>query len=584
MVNNSTSPLQHSLFELICQENVENLPIVRCTKSTLIHLSHTLEDTILKNKIPAMLFTGFQESSHWRKETDRYQELSAVVMQICIFAGKPLPPESDAKQLHIELADGDPLRQEWFLLILSDEFSVLLCGQDSNTDAPDELQREFDTVWTFDETQIARTLDILEKVIAHYRPEKLVALQDARKTFRLHPPNPQLLSQFVINVLSYETSLTNQIRRQAMMLETVMSNVGIYAYTVESKPDGKMRLQVVSGDFEKLFGYPLTSSEDANYWFEKLVHPEDKPRFYANQRKLVPNTFASNDYRYVHKDGHTIWLRLISHTVPAPNGFIRYGTCYDITPLYNAKIIQLENERLGQALEHEKELNATRTYFINSVMHEFRNPLATVLLASEMLERYKDKMTEDEKMARLRMIQNEIVQLRSTLDDMSLIMNNEVSDMGFNPDVEDADIYFGGLIDHFRKGKGSRHRVVVEDTVPKIPILLDTRLLKYVIPAMLTNAAQYSEQNTTITCRMSHDGEHLFFSVTDEGIGIPEADQPNIFKPLFRGSNISPTHHGGGLGLTIAEECIRLHQGRIEFISKEGQGSTFTAILPYLLA
>ncbi|HRF94001.1 MAG TPA: HAMP domain-containing sensor histidine kinase, partial [Aggregatilineales bacterium] len=216
--------------------------------------------------------------------------------------------------------------------------------------------------------------------------------------------------------------------------------------------------------------------------------------------------------------------------------------------------------------------------------HEFRNPLATILLASEMLERYTNRMTEDEKMARLRMIQSEITQLRSTLDDMSLIMNNEVSDMGFNPDVEDADIYFGGLIDHFRKGKGSRHRVVVEDTLPKIPILLDVRLLKYVIPAMLTNAAQYSGQNTTITCRISQDGEHLFFSVTDEGIGIPEADQPNIFKPLFRGSNISPTHHGGGLGLTIAEECIRLHQGRIEFTSKEGQGSTFTAILPYLLA
>lgn len=583
MTKKTSSPLEHSLFELIRQE-IPDVALVRCTKNTLIHLSHTLEDTILKNKIPAMLFTGFQESSHWNEETARYQELAEVAMQICIFAGKPFPPESEANQLHIELADGDPLRQEWFLLILSDQFSVLLCGQDTLTGALEDRYREFDTIWTFDEEKINHTLNILERVIAHYRPERLLALQQSRQTFTLNPPNETLLSKFVMDVLRYENTLNREIRQQTMLLETIMVNVGQYAYVIEGQSDGKSTLRFVSGNVNKLFGYNMASSQDAQYWFEKLIHPDDKARFYANQSRLENSIFSSNEYRYVRQDGQILRLRVTSQTVMNPNGYTRYGTFQDVTSLYDSERIQQENEKLGRQLEQEKEINATRAYFINSVMHEFRNPLATILLASEMVERYSSKMTEDEKINRLKIIQNQVIHLRTTLDDMSLIMNNELHEMGFNPEPEDADIYFGELIDRFRKGKGVNHRVIIEDTIPKIPVLLDTRLLKYVIPALLSNATHYSPRNSTIICRLYQEGEHILFSVTDEGIGIPVDDQPNIFKPLFRARNVSPTHHGGGLGLTIAEECVTMHKGKIEFITQEGVGSTFTVILPYMPA
>jgi PAS domain S-box-containing protein len=583
MTQTTSSPLEHSLFELIRQE-ITDVALVRCTKNILIHLSHTLEDTVLKNKIPAMLFTGFQESSHWAEETARYQELAKVAMQICIFAGKPFPPESQANQLHIELADGDPLRQEWFLLILSDSFSVLLCGQDTQMGASDDIDREFDTIWTFDAAKINRTLNILDEVIGHYRPERLASLQQARQTFTLNPPNETLLSQFVMDVLRYENTLNREIRQQTMLLETIMVNVGQYAYVIEGKLDGTSTLRFVSGNVDKLFGYDMAESEDAQYWFEKLVHPDDKARFYANQNTLQSNIFSSNEYRYIRQDGQIIRLRVTSQTIPNPDGYTRYGTFQDVTSLYDSERIHQENEKLARQLEQEKEINATRAYFINSVMHEFRNPLATILLASEMIERYSDKMSEAEKNNRLRIIQNQVMHLRTTLDDMTLIMNNELREMGFNPEPEDADIYFGGLLDRFRKGKGANHRVIIEDTLPKIPVLLDTRLLKYVIPALLSNAAQYSPRNSTIICRLYQDGDHLVFSVTDEGIGIPVDDQPNIFKPLFRARNVSPSHHGGGLGLTIAEECVTMHKGKIEFITQEGVGSTFMAILPYMPA
>lgn len=581
-MSKSASSLQHSLFDMLRQHISTELPIVRCTKSILVHLSHTLEDTILKNKIPAMLFTGFQESSHWREEAHRYAELTHIALQVCVFAGKPLPPESHAQQLHIELAEGDPLRQEWFLLILSDSFSVLLCGQDTLQQVSIEADRQFDTIWTFDRAHIAQTLDILERVVAHYRPERLAQLQQARQTYTLHSPDEKLLSQFVMDVLSHENILNHEIREQALLLQTIMKHVGLYAYIIEIPNEGERTMRPIFGDFSALFGYPFGKEEKVDYWFDKLVHPEDKARFYAQQKALMPNIIASNTYRYIHRDGHVIWLQVMSQTVSTPEGMIRYGTAMDVTPLYHAQEVEREKRRLEQALEHEKEVNATRTYFMNSVMHEFRNPLASILLASEMLQRYKDRMSDEEKDKRLRIIQTQIIQLRDTLDDMALIMNNQISQMGFHPISDHIRRYVNDVINRFRDGRAMYHQLILEDTLSSEPHLIDTRLLKYIIPAILRNAVDYSAQGTTILCRLFRDGNTIVFSVKDEGIGIPIDDQPHIFEPLFRAKNVPPAHHGGGLGLTVAQECVQLHGGRIEFHSQEGIGSEFRVIIPYV--
>ncbi|MCL4253966.1 MAG: PAS domain-containing protein [Anaerolineae bacterium] len=584
-MSNLTTPLQHSLFDHLRQEIPHGLPIIRCTKSTLVHLSHILEDTVLKNKIPAMLFTGFQESSHWREETQRYDELADIALQVCIFAGKPLPSESHAKQLHIELADGDPLRQEWFLLILSDRFSVLLCGQDRLDNVANEEDREFDTIWTFNRSHINQTLDILEDVIKQYRPDRLLSLQQARQTYTLSAPDESLLSQFFIDVLSHENILDREIRRQSALLQNVMRHVGLYAYTIETNSKGDSHVRLVFGDFDTLFGYTIGISDNPRYWFDKLIHPEDKSRFEANQKKLLHGVMASNDYRYIRSDGGIIWLRIMSQTVATKDGTTRYGIFMDVTPLYKANEIEHENKRLEHELKQEKELNAARNYFINSVMHEFRNPLASILLASEILERYKHKMSEEDKDKRLRIIQTQIVQLRDTLDDMSLIMNNQLSELGFHPTPHHAGRYMGDLIARFREGRGASHQLILEDTLTADDNhMLDLRLLKYIIPPILRNAIDFSAQGTTIICKVWREGDTLIFSVTDKGIGIPKDDQAHIFEPMYRAKNIPPAQHGGGLGLTIAHQCVTLHHGTIEFESQEGIGSVFRVIIPYLPA
>jgi signal transduction histidine kinase len=199
--------LDCSLFDILRHEFGIDFPIVRCTKATLVHLSHTFEDLVLRYRIPALLFTGFQESSHWREETERYRALADVAQQVCIFACGPLPPEANAKQLHVRLNGDDPLRQEWFVIILSKRFAVLLCGQDRNVPAETEALRQFDTLWSFEPALIDRALDRLEQVIVQYRPERLEQLRQSRRTLPPPPPDAAIMTAFSSEMIRYEEQL-----------------------------------------------------------------------------------------------------------------------------------------------------------------------------------------------------------------------------------------------------------------------------------------------------------------------------------------------------------------------------------------
>ena len=69
------------------------------------------------------------------------------------------------------------------------------------------------------------------------------------------------------------------------------------------------------------------------------------------------------------------------------------------------------------------------------------------------------------------------------------------------------------------------------------------------------------------------------FSVLDHGIGIPAADQTQLFQAFHRGKNVGEIP-ATGLGMAITKHCVELHGGQINFTSLEGQGSVFTVDLP----
>lgn len=183
------------------------------TKATLVHISHTLEEMVISYGIPAVVFTGFQELADWPTEIARYDQLAQVARQVFVFTGKPLPHDTDPRTMQIPLAEDDPLQHEWFLLIVSAQFAVLLCGMDSLSSAEIDEYRECDTILSFEPAAIRLALEVLTDALREYRPDAVPRLQAAVAQFGAMTPNARLMTEFMQKIIRLEEVLNARFRR-----------------------------------------------------------------------------------------------------------------------------------------------------------------------------------------------------------------------------------------------------------------------------------------------------------------------------------------------------------------------------------
>ena len=207
------SPLDISLYELFQEAFSSRLTPLRATKVTLVDISHSLEELVIADRLPAMIFTGFQQSSYWNKEAARYLALAGIVHSVSIFAGGMPPETPDSNYIHVNLSYNDTLRQEWFLLVLTKHFSALLCGRDRLEEVENEAERAFDTLWTFEPDLIKDLALLLAKVIEHYRPERHQQLIEGLANFAPVQPEARyvtLLTSRVVNHLERQYQVQRQ--------------------------------------------------------------------------------------------------------------------------------------------------------------------------------------------------------------------------------------------------------------------------------------------------------------------------------------------------------------------------------------
>ena len=111
----------------------------------------------------------------------------------------------------------------------------------------------------------------------------------------------------------------------------------------------------------------------------------------------------------------------------------------------------------------------------------------------------------------------------------------------------------------------------------------DATLLRQVLDNLLSNAIKYSPHGSTVQLRIDRDDHGdaggVLLEVSDQGIGIPDADRERLFEAFERGSNVG-ARPGNGLGLAIARRAIELHGGSLSVASTLGEGTRFTVRLP----
>jgi two-component system sensor histidine kinase VicK len=109
----------------------------------------------------------------------------------------------------------------------------------------------------------------------------------------------------------------------------------------------------------------------------------------------------------------------------------------------------------------------------------------------------------------------------------------------------------------------------------------DRTRLKQVIVNLLDNAIKYTHRGGSIHIKVSARDGQAVLEVSDNGIGIPDAALPHVFKRFYRVDKARSRELGGaGLGLSIVESIVLAHRGRVEVQSKDGEGTRFVVELP----
>jgi len=226
-----------------------------------------------------------------------------------------------------------------------------------------------------------------------------------------------------------------------------------------------------------------------------------------------------------------------------------------------------------------RRVEEVRRDFVANVSHELKTPVGGISLLAEAVLDAKDDPEAVARFAeRIRVESNRLGRLVQEIVDLSRL---QVADALQEPELVDVGTVVAEAVDRVRVAADSRSIDVVVATEPDLQVFGDGELLATAVANLLTNAVNYSDEHTRVGIGARRAGDLVEVSVTDQGQGIPAAEQERIFERFYRVDAARSRATGGtGLGLAIVKHVCANHGGDVTVWSQEGRGSTFTMRLP----
>lgn len=232
---------------------------------------------------------------------------------------------------------------------------------------------------------------------------------------------------------------------------------------------------------------------------------------------------------------------------------------------------------VSKSLEKEKELGQLKSRFVSMASHEFRTPLSSVQLSASLIDKYIEKPDFASVLKHTGKIKSSVQLLTSILNDFLSLEKLEAGVVTVNKQM----INVVGLAEEITEEmqlicKKNQH-IVYQHTGEVGLFMMDSNLLKNTVVNLISNAIKYSGEDTFIEFNTIIEDNICIITVRDNGIGIPEEDQINLFEPFFRAHNTGNIP-GTGLGLNIVKRYVHLMDGLLEYKSAINEGAFFKMI------
>ncbi|MED3881644.1 HAMP domain-containing sensor histidine kinase [Priestia megaterium] len=238
-------------------------------------------------------------------------------------------------------------------------------------------------------------------------------------------------------------------------------------------------------------------------------------------------------------------------------------------------------EQLSLAEKERKQLESTREEWMTGISHDLRTPLSTIQGYGHMLESGHYNWNEEELKEIGQTLRDKSEYMVELVEDFSLafkLKNNVVV-------LETKKVDVHQLLQHIVL-KFVNDRTIENVHFSYVPahlqpfIQADPRWFERMLDNLIFNAIKHNPKNTNITISTAIKSDHVLITIQDDGIGMDEETQKNLFDRYYRGTNTTEKTEGAGLGMSIAKAICELHKGHIEVRSTLHEGTAIILHLP----
>ena len=217
----------------------------------------------------------------------------------------------------------------------------------------------------------------------------------------------------------------------------------------------------------------------------------------------------------------------------------------------------------------------SRDDFVAHVSHELKSPLNVIKMHSELLLDVGDD--PQHRVSSINVINDEVDRVSNMITDLLNITRFEVGNVSINRKrIRFRDF----IIDVFEKMQrsGEENNIQFSLNLPQSlsHLSIDKDLFRIALNNILSNAIKYNKPGGLVTMEVEENNDSIILRISDTGIGILPEDQEKIFEKFYRSDDDDVASRSGhGLGLSLANEIISLHNGSLTLASEKGKGTTF---------